>query len=123
MACERAFDADAIKRVAKTVRDAKLAAHWAPVVGATGRALGLSRRQTCRLLPFLCLRGAVSSGVRLGIVGPLEGQNLQHRLAGLLDELVRRHVATPPDAVAQTAPLADLLQGTQDRLYSRLFIS
>src|SRR5205823_4469810 len=28
-----------------------------------------------------------------------------------------------PDALAQPAPLADLLQGTHDRLYSRLFQS
>jgi urease accessory protein len=123
MACERAFDTQPIQRVAAVVREGRLAAHWALVLGATGRALGLSRRQTCRLLLFLSLRGAVSSAVRLGIVGPLEGQKLQHRLAVTLNDLVRRHVGTPVESVAQTAPLVDLLQGTQDRLYSRLFIS
>jgi urease accessory protein len=123
LACERAFDVEGVRRVACAVRAGKLAAHWGPVFGATGRELGLPRRKTCRLLLFLSLRGAVSSAVRLGIVGPLEGQKLQHQLAGTLDGLVKRHVNTAPEDVAQTAPLADLLQGAQDRLYSRLFIS
>ena len=123
LACDRAFDLAPVRQVAARVRREKLAAHWAPVLGATGRALGLSRRQTCRLLLFLSVRGSVSSAVRLGIVGPLEGQKLQHRLGGMLNDLVRRHLNTPPEEIAQTAPLADLLQATQDRLYSRLFIS
>jgi urease accessory protein len=41
----------------------------------------------------------------------------------LLDEVHARCGALGPDALAQPAPLLDLLQGTHDRLYSRLFQS
>jgi urease accessory protein len=123
MACSKTFDSPAIQQLAATTRELRLAGHWAPVMGATCRALRLPRQRTCEMFLFLALRGAVSAAVRLGIVGPLQAQNLQHRLAAPLTPLAERFSGLPPESVAQTAPLADLLQGTQDRLYSRLFIS
>jgi urease accessory protein len=69
------------------------------------------------------LRGLVSAAVRLGIVGPLQGQTLQHGLAVYAQELLRRCEPLTLDEIAQTAPLLDLWQANQDRLYSRLFQS
>jgi urease accessory protein len=123
MACDRTFDVEAVRRVAGTVRTEGLAGHFAPVVGALGRALDLPRRRACELFLFMALRGAVSSAVRLGIVGPLQGQGLQHKVGRVAAEIVERCVDIPLEQVAQTAPLADLIQGTHDRLYSRLFVS
>jgi len=48
---------------------------------------------------------------------------LQHRLAPLAAEVVARCEHLSVDDLAQTAPLLDLWQGAQDRLYSRLFQS
>ena len=125
MACTRTFESGAVRRVADGVRKGKLHAHYAPLLGALCRALGVPRKRACDLFLFLALRGAVSTAVRLGIVGPLQGQGLQHHLAAAASAgaVVERGMAIPPDAVVQTAPLLDLLQGTQDRLYSRLFVS
>ena len=123
MACAKTFEADSVRNLADSVRAERLGGHYAPVFGAVGRALELPRRRTCDLFMFLALRGAVSSAVRLGIVGPLQGQNLQHRLARQAPAAVEQCIDLPLGSIAQTAPLADLLQGTQDRLYSRLFVS
>jgi urease accessory protein len=123
MACGKTFEAESVRRLAETMKRDGLHGHYAAVFGAAGRALEIPRRQTCELFMFLALRGAISSAVRLGVVGPLQGQNLQHRLGREAPGMVTRCIDLPLDSVAQTAPLADLLQGTQDRLYSRLFIS
>jgi urease accessory protein len=123
MACVRAFDSDAVREVRERVGGHGLAGHYAPVFGALGQALGLSRRRTCELFLFLTLRGVMSSAVRLGIVGPLQAQGLQHRLAARLAEWAGEWMELNLDDLAQTAPLADLMQATQERLYSRLFVS
>ena len=70
---------------------------------------------------FNTLRGLVAAAVRLGIVGPMEAQALQHRLAPRAREISGQCEHLTVDDVAKTAPLLEIWQGTQDRLYSRLF--
>ena len=123
MACEKSFPVEGVRQLAESVRRRRDAGHWAPLFGAACRALELPRRQACELFLFLALRGAVSSAVRLGIVGPLQGQNLQHQLSEPLDGLIDQYIDVPLEMISQVAPLADLLQGSHDRLYSRLFVS
>lgn len=123
MACGKAFNVEAVGRVVDSVRTSGLAGHHAPVFGAIARALDVSRGLPAEMFMFFALRGAVSCAVRLGICGPLQGQGLQHGLSPRASEMARRAMDAPVDQVAQTAPVADLLQGTQDRLYSRLFVS
>ena len=110
----RIFGTAGFTRVADAVRDGSAVAHLAPVFGAVMGVLHVSPEQTDSLFLFMLARGCISSAVRLGIVGPLEGQQIQSRL--------RAEPATFDSAV-QTAPVLDLLQATQDRLYSRLFQS
>jgi urease accessory protein len=97
--------------------------HFAPVFGAVTRELEVSRSGAGNLFVFQHLRGLVAGAVRLGIVGPMEGQALQHRLGPFAKEVLARCKNLTIDEVAQTAPLLELWQGTQDRLYSRLFQS
>jgi urease accessory protein len=98
-------------------------AHFAPVFGMNLRCLGISRETTSRLFFFNHVRGIIAATVRLNIIGPMEGQALQHRLSAKAEETCRRCESLTLDDLAQTAPLLDLWQGTQDRLYSRLFQS
>jgi urease accessory protein len=98
-------------------------AHLAPVFGAVTRQLGLPRLRACRLFCFCQLRGVLAAAVRLNIVGPMEAQSLQYRLSPQAEEVVRRAEKLGLKDLAQIAPLIDLWQGTQDRLYSRLFQS
>lgn len=99
------------------------AGHLAPVFGLLAAGLKLDRAHADRLFLFWHLRGWLASAVRLGMVGPIEAQTLQVRLGQFAEELVRRpeiHSACEP---VQTAPLLDLWQAAQDRMYSRLFQS
>jgi urease accessory protein len=105
------------------VRERGFPGHLAPVLGAVLAGQGIDRREAQRLLLFLSLRGAVSAAVRLGVIGPLEAQRLQARAAPTLEAVLAARGDTALEDAAQVAPLLDLLQGHQDRLYSRLFQS
>jgi urease accessory protein len=95
--------------------------HFAPVFGRVASLLQLDAPTTSRLFVFMQLRGWVSAAVRLNIVGPLEAQGIQHRLSAEAEGTAAGFGAVSLEEVAQTAPLLDLWQGAQDRLYSRLF--
>jgi urease accessory protein len=97
--------------------------HFAPAFGAVARLLDVSRKGTASLFFFQHLRGLVAGAVRLGIAGPMQGQALQHRLAPRALAILSLCDNLAVADIAQTAPLLDLWQGTQDRLYSRLFQS
>jgi urease accessory protein len=97
--------------------------HFAPIFGAVARTLGLERCRAGRMFFFQHLRGLISAAIRLGIVGPMEGQALQHRTVPAAHEILAQCDALPVAEAAQTAPLLEIWQGTQDRLYSRLFQS
>jgi urease accessory protein len=114
---------DPLNRLQQQVREERLAAHFPPVFGAIGHALGLAEEQCGRLHLFLVLRGAISSAVRLGVIGPMEGQRIQVELADYAEPLIARARNVPLEDVAQTSPIIDMLQANQDRLYSRLFQS
>ena len=56
-------------------------------------------------------------------IGPLAGQAIQHQLGPFIQRLAVRATTLVLTDLAQTAPVIDLLQGSHDRLYSRLFQS
>ena len=53
----------------------------------------------------------------------MEAQVFSHRLAPKAETRLLACEELTLEDIAQTAPLLDLWQGTQDRLYSRLFQS
>lgn len=97
--------------------------HLAPLFGAALRLLDVPIETTVRLFVFGQLRGVLAAAVRLNIVGPMEAQTIQHDLGKLAGEVVSTGLCLGLEDVAQTAPLLDIWQGGQDRLYSRLFQS
>ena len=120
---ERIFSRRELKEFREALLTENLPGHFAPVFGAVAKLLALDSAATARLFVFTQLRGSISAAVRLNIVGPGEGQGIQHRLTGAAEDAARRFGKVALEDVAQTAPLLDLWQGTQDRLYSRLFQS
>jgi urease accessory protein len=98
-------------------------AHFAPVFGAGLRRFEFSAELVARMFFFNHLRSILAAAVRLNIVGPMEAQMLQHRFAPTMETIRQRCETLSVDEIAQTAPLLDLWQGAQDRLYSRLFQS
>lgn len=101
----------------------RLKLHLAPLSGALHRALGLAADESLRLFLWTALRGVLSAAVRMGLVGTHEAQAQQNELAGALDEVLAACGTLEIRALAQTAPVADLLAAAHDRLYSRLFQS
>jgi urease accessory protein len=98
-------------------------AHFAPVFGASLRRLLVPRDTAGRMFFFNHLRGVLAAAVRLNLVGPMEAQMLLRRLLPQAEVVWQACESLTPDDLTQTAPLLDLWQGTQDRLYSRLFQS
>lgn len=95
--------------------------HLAPIFGAAMRALGMNRSPAAELFLFQSLRGLVAAAVRLGIVGPMEGQALQHRLAPRARAILSLTAERSLENIAGVAPLLEIWQASHDRLYSRLF--
>jgi urease accessory protein len=120
---ESCFPTPGILALSRQVREERLRRHHAPLLGAFLRELGLERTAMQRLCLFVALRGVVSAAVRLGIVGPHQGQQMQLRRHATLDRVLERCGGLAAADQAQPAPLVDLFQSTHDRLYSRLFQS
>jgi urease accessory protein len=107
----------------REVEGAPLAAHHATTFGAALGLLGAAADDARRLFLFQGARGAVSAAVRLGLAGPLEAQALLAAAGRTCEAVLAATAGRPVEAAAATAPLQDLWQSHQDRLYSRLFRS
>jgi len=101
----------------------ELAGHLAPAFGLVTRVLGVARDDALASYLHIALRGALSAAVRLGVAGPTEAQALHLRLHGALAAALADGGRLALDDLAQTSPLLELFQTTQDQLYSRLFQS
>jgi len=97
--------------------------HLAPAFGYVTRSLGVERDEALATFLHLGLRGLLSAAVRLGCAGPSEAQHLHHRLHPALAAAHARGRTLGLADVSQPAPIVELIQGTHDRLYSRLFQS
>ena len=114
-----AFPTQGLDDLKRTLRAAASPGHQAPVLGAILARLGLSLDEARRLALFLHLRALISTAIRLGLIGPLEAQGIQHRLAPALEAAATTLV--PCEDMATIAPLSELAHLHHDRLYSRLF--
>jgi urease accessory protein len=119
-ACAEAFGGRRLRRWAD---DDALSLHHAPAFGAAAAELGRARRDAQRIFLFATARAGLSAAVRLGLTGPLQSQRLQAELAPTLDAALSACADARVEDAAQTAPILDILQGAQDRLYTRLFQS
>lgn len=109
----KAFESVEIVKLAGEAKSQRLPAHLAPVFGVVARDLGIVAIRARRLFLFMSIRSILSAAVRLGIVGPIQAQQIQARF-----DIDIESIETEP---VQTSPLLDLVHGTHDRLYSRLF--
>jgi urease accessory protein len=121
--CARIFDHEPILRLDSLARDRLLSAHFAPLFGATLRALNVGRKDAQSVYLHLALRGLTSAAIRLGVVGPHEAQRIAHAHAPTLDAVLEACADLSLDNIAQPAPLLELMGQTHDRLYSKLFQS
>jgi len=113
----RTFAVESIHEMMRRVREKRLPAHLPVVFGTMTKALEIDRETTLSMFSFQALRAQISVAVRLGIVGPFEGQQIQSQFSTDHRPLTTDHPSV------QISPVLDLLQAGQDRLYSRLFQS
>jgi urease accessory protein len=116
------FEISALVALRAALRAEGRPGHLTPCFGTACAAIGLDCSSAVSLFLFHTLRGLVSSAVRLGIVGSLDAQRMQQRLAAEFRPLAE---SEPPamHAAAQTSPMLEILHARHDRLYSRLFVS
>lgn len=97
--------------------------HFLICAGAGLRRAGWSCGQVRRLCYYLAARDQTSAAVRLGLIGPMEGQRLL--AAGVAEGeriLIDTEDLLPTDA-RRGSPLLDIAQGRHATLYTRLFQS
>ena len=104
-------------------RAADLCGHVAPLTGAALHMIAVPLDISQRLLLFNTVRGTLAAAVRLGVVGSYAAQRLQSESRAWFDDVLDACRDLEDHELAQTAPIADLLQASHDRLYSRLFQS
>ncbi len=119
--CARIWDDAPVQRIG--AHGARGPAHHAPVFGAVFGALGLAPVDAQRGYLHGTARGVLSAAVRLGLIGPLEAQQVLAEKSALLTHVLAncRHLAPAENAVA--APLVELFGALHDRLDGRLFQS
>lgn len=123
MSSARVFRNPSVEKLERRARDNEFPGHFAPMFGVVCGLLGLVARDVRRLYLFTSLRGLISSAVRLGLVGPIEGQGIQYRFGNRCTELADAFEEVPFEEATQINPVQELLQATHDRIYSRLFQS
>lgn len=111
--------------------------HAATCFGAVCGLLGVSPHQAATMFLYTVTRDIINAGVRMNLIGPIEGGHHIHilctRLSLILDQIcfgahllgcksIPSKVLKPRDAY-QVAPLLEILANAHDRLYSRLFNS
>lgn len=97
--------------------------HHAPIFGIICGLLGMDSGTSQRAYMFMTLRDLFSAATRLNLVGPLGASILQHHIALLAEEMVKKWMDRPIEEACQTAPLLDTVQGCHGYLFSRLFCS
>lgn len=97
--------------------------HHAPVFGLICGLLGFDSGTSQRAYMFITMRDVISAATRLNLIGPLGASVLQHQIAHLAEQMVKKWMDRPVEEACQTAPLLDIMQGCHGYLFSRLFCS
>jgi urease accessory protein len=122
-AASHAFGLEHFQSLQSKIQSPAAPGHLAPVFGAICGNLNLDEPSTIRLFMFTQLRGVMAAAIRLGIIGPMAGGAMQHRLLSTADRAVQIAREMDPEQAGQTAPFAELFAANHDMLYSRLFQS
>jgi urease accessory protein len=119
--CARVFEDATVQAIGAHGRRGP--AHHAPVLGAVFGALGLAPEEA--LISFLhgTARGVLSAGVRLGLLGPLEAQQVLAEKSVVLARILAVCKDIEPADAMQAAPLVELFGALHERLDGRLFQS
>ncbi|MCP3943428.1 MAG: hypothetical protein GY710_18370 [Desulfobacteraceae bacterium] len=97
----------------------KIPLHYAVIFGMTCLRFALSAPQMQELYIYILQRDMISSGVRLGLLGPGEGARTLKLL--LTEPYYSLDEIKPYGQAYRTAPLIEIAQAYHNQLYTRLF--
>lgn len=95
--------------------------HAAVVDGAIQSRLGIPAHLAVLGSIQSLMASLLSAAVRLGRLGPLQSQRIQHRAAGLGVQLSREACGRPLDDLSSTAPVLEISGMRHEERTSRLF--
>lgn len=118
------FEVPTIKKIRDTyLGSGTVSFHHAPVFGLICGLLGFDNTTSQRAYMFMTMRDVISAATRLNLIGPLGAAVLQHQIAGVGEEMVKKWMDRHVEDACQTAPLVDTVQGCHGYLFSRMFCS
>lgn len=120
---EQSFLCSEISSLKTRLRRERAYFHHAPIFGSVLQLLRVNVDTMQRLLLYVQLRGIISAAVRLGVLGPYQGQQIIATMATVLDQVLAECRGLGISALAQSTPLLEMYQSQQGRLYSKLFLS
>ncbi|XP_022153866.1 urease accessory protein F [Momordica charantia] len=97
--------------------------HHAPIFGLICGLLGWDSAMSQRAYLFITMRDVISAATRLNLVGPLGAAVLQHQLALVAEDILKKWMNRPVEEACQSVPLLETVQGCHMYLFSRLFCS
>lgn len=118
---ERLYPEFGIEEIPETMADAMVPAHYLPSLGLCLARLGYPVADARRLHLFCVLRDQMSAAIRLGLIGPTDGHQVQAGCFRFCEELQQSSADRTYIDAARNAPLIDIAQGSHVQLYSRLF--
>jgi len=97
--------------------------HWLLVFGWGLSEVGMELSEATRCLLYITVRDAISSAVRLGSIGPMEGHQMQHDLLQEGERLLERSQGSGYETARRLAPSLEISQAWHGHIYSKLFQS
>ena len=123
LAIRKAYPDVSITDLTNWLEEQKLAPHFVPTFGACTKLASLSIDDTLSGYCYMALRDQISAAVRLGLLGPQEGQRFLRELLsevpGILSAVADLHYYQ----AVRTCVSLDIAQAHHSRLYARLFRS
>ncbi|MDF3129379.1 urease accessory UreF family protein [Kiritimatiellaeota bacterium B1221] len=120
---ESLVGADALTRTRERVPRSPERRHLLLVYGWGLAELGMPLAEAQSCFMYINLRDAISSAIRLGCMGPMEGHQIQHQLLQEGDRKLSRALNRNFRTARRTAPALEIAQAGHDRIYSKLFQS
>ena len=97
--------------------------HAATCFGAICGMLGVSPNQATSMFLYCTVRDMVNAGVRMNLIGPLEGCALIRTLCRAVENVLQNRAVVHWTDAHQVAPIVEVLANAHERLYTRLFNS
>jgi len=105
------------------LQERKLTPHFVPTFGVCTKLAGLPIKDALFGYCYMALRDQISAAVRLGLLGPQEGQRVLWKLIDEAPEVLSAAENLSYDQAVRTCVSLDIAQASHSRLYSRMFRS